>query len=101
MNLLLDTNILVFISRTKDTDSFVDFINPENSTLYVSVVSEAEIESLALKNNWGAKRNDLLHNFLDETNIVEVNQSYVNTYAQIDAYSQRVNPGFKLYPFDT
>ena len=49
MNLLLDTNILVFISRTKDTDSFVDFINPENATLYISVASEAEIKSIALK----------------------------------------------------
>jgi tRNA(fMet)-specific endonuclease VapC len=101
MNLLLDTNILVFISRTRDTDSFVDFINPENSTLYISVVSEAEIKSLALKNKWGAKRNDMLHNFLDGINIVEITQSYVNTYAQIDAYSQRVNPDFNNYPFDT
>jgi tRNA(fMet)-specific endonuclease VapC len=101
MNLLLDTNILVFISRTKDTDSVVDFINPENSTLYISVVSEAEIKSLALKNRWGAKRHDILHNFLDEINIVEITQSYVNVYAEIDAYSQRINPSFNNYPFDT
>jgi tRNA(fMet)-specific endonuclease VapC len=101
MNLLLDTNILVFISRARDIDSAIDFINPENSTLYISVVSEAEIKSLALKNKWGAKRNNRLNNFLDEINIVEINQSYVNTYAQIDAYSQRVNPGFTNYPFDT
>jgi tRNA(fMet)-specific endonuclease VapC len=101
MNLLLDTNILVFLSRTRDTDGFVDFINPDNSTLYISVVSEAEIKSLELKNKWGAKRNDILHNFLDEVNIVEITQSYVNAYAQIDAYLQRVNPGFNNYPFDT
>jgi len=101
MNLLLDTNILVFISRTSDTDSFVDFINPNNSTLYISVVSEAEIKSLALKNEWGDKRSNILYNFLDGINIVEITQSYVDTYAQIDAYSQRVNRGFKSYPFDT
>ena len=101
MNLLLDTNILVFISRTKDTDSFVDFINPQNATLYISVASEAEIKSIALKNNWGTKRNDILYNFLDGINIVEIGKSYVNVYAEIDAYSQRSNPNFKDYPFDT
>jgi len=101
MNVLLDTNILVYISRTVDTDSFVDFINPENSTIYISVVSEAEIKSFALKNKWGPQRIDILHNFLDETNIMGVTQSYVNTYAEIDSYSQRVNPNFKSYPFAT
>ena len=101
MSLLLDTNILLFISRTRDTDGFVDFINPDNSPLYLSVVSEAEIKSIALRNNWGAKRYEILHNFLDELNIVEIDQSYVNTYAQIDTYSQRSNPEFVSYPFDT
>jgi len=101
MNLLLDTNILLFISRTRDTDSFVDFINPDNSSLYISVASEAEIKSLALKNKWGAKRADILHDFLDGINIVEISQSYVDIYAEIDAYSQRLNPDFKEYSFET
>jgi tRNA(fMet)-specific endonuclease VapC len=101
MNLLLDTNILLFISRTRNTDSFVDFINPDNSTLYISVASEAEIKSLALKNNWGAKRAAILHDFLDGINIVEIGQSYVDIYAEIDGYSQRLNQNFKEYPFET
>jgi tRNA(fMet)-specific endonuclease VapC len=101
MNLLLDTNILLFISRTRDRDNFVDFINPDNLTLYLSVASEAEIKSLALKNNWGDKRAGILHDFLDQINIVEISQSYVDIYAEIDAYSQRLNPNFKEYPFDT
>ncbi len=75
MNILLDTNILLFRSRTSDTDSFVDFINPGNVKLYTSVVSEAEIKSISLKNKWGVKRNDILDNFLDEINIVEISQS--------------------------
>jgi tRNA(fMet)-specific endonuclease VapC len=101
MNLLLDTNILLFISRTEDTDSFVDFINPDNLKLYVSVVSEAEIKSLAIRNRWGAKRNGILYDFLEGINIVEISQSYVDIYAEMDAYSQRLNPNFNDYPFDT
>ena len=42
-----------------------------------------------------------MYNFLDGINIVEIGKSYVNVYAEIDAYSQRSNPNFKDYPFDT
>jgi tRNA(fMet)-specific endonuclease VapC len=93
--------IFSFISRTKDTDNFVDFINPKNSMQYISAVPEAEIKSFVLKNKWGPQRIDMLHNFLDQINIVEVTQSYVDTYAEIDSYSQRINPNFKSYSFDT
>lgn len=56
---------------------------------------------MTLKNKWGAKRVDVLHNFLDGINIVEISQSYVDIYAEIDAYSQMLNPDFKEYQFDT
>src|SRR5450631_2066272 len=101
MNLLLDTNILLGIVRAGNYSGIMQFINPANSIIYSSVVSEAEIKSISLKNKWGTKRFDILHNFLDEINIVEISQSYVDIYAEIDAYSQRLNPNFKSYPFDT
>jgi len=43
----------------------------------------------------------VLHDFLDGINIVDINQSYVKIYLEIDTYSQRLNPIFKNYPFDT
>ena len=49
MNLLLDTNILLFITKTRDFSKIVDFINPEHRLIYISVVSEAEINSIALQ----------------------------------------------------
>jgi tRNA(fMet)-specific endonuclease VapC len=101
MNVLLDTNILVYIARTKQTDSVMDFIAPGEANLYVSVVSVAEIRSLALRNNWGIPRRKLIENFWDRVNVVEITQLYVNAYAQIDAYSQRLNPGVADYPFAT
>lgn len=101
MSILLDTNILLNIVRAGDFNGVMQFINPKKEVIYISVVSEAEIKSLSLKNNWGAKRYDILDNFLEEINIVEINQSYVNIYAEIDAYSQRVNPSFPIYTFDT
>ncbi len=101
MNLLLDTNILVYISRAKDTDSVIDFITADGANLYISIVSVAEIRSLAIRNKWGAARRNLIESFWDSVNIVEITQLYVNAYAQIDAYSQRLNPDFIDYPFAT
>jgi len=98
---LLDTNILLNIVRLGDFKGVMQFINPYNEVIYISVVSEAEIRSISLKNKWGEKRQDILYNFLSEINIVEINQSYVNIYAEIDSYSQRANPSFHTYQFDT
>jgi len=78
MNILLDTNILVYIARVTDTDSLVDYITPNGANLYVSVVSEAEIRSLALRNNWGPVRRNIIEDFLDKVNIVEISQLYVD-----------------------
>ena len=52
-------------------------------------------------NSWGINRREKLDNFLDRINIVEINQLYINTYIEIDAYSQHRNPAFINYPFDT
>jgi tRNA(fMet)-specific endonuclease VapC len=38
---------------------------------------------------------------LGRVNIVEIIQSDVNAYAQIDSYSQRLNPNFSVYSFAT
>lgn len=101
MNLLLDTNIIVNVIRARNFSGVINFINPDNSAIYISVVSEAEIKSLALKNQWGVNRRNLIDHFLDQVNIIEVNQLYVELYAKIDAYSQKMNADFKSYPFKT
>jgi|SRR3569833_652476 len=101
MNFLLDTNIILNITRSKDIHGIIRFLNPDNSPLYISVVSEAEIKSIAFRKKWGANRLDRLNAFLEGCHIVDVDQLFVNIYAEIDAYSQRSNPNFELYPFDT
>lgn len=101
MNLLLDTNIILNIIRAKDFTAVKNFINPKSSLLYISIVSEAEIKSLAIKNNWGINRRNSLNNILELIDIIDVNELSVNTYAEIDAFSQRLNPSFEKYSFDT
>jgi len=101
MNLLLDTNILVYITRTKHRNSVIDFIAPSGANLYVSIASVGEIRSLAIKNKWRTPRLKLIENFWDKVNVIEITQLYITAYAQIDAYSQRSNPGFADYQFAT
>lgn len=101
MNLLLDTNILIAVTRSRNVAGLMKFINPQNVAAYISVVSEAEIRSFAIKNNWGAIRLTALASFLDQLRIIEIDQSHVTTYAQIDSFSQRLNPNFSKYNFNT
>lgn len=101
MNLLFDTNIILTLIRSNNYDNIIGSINPDNVPVYISVVSEAEIKSIAIQNNWGINRRNKLNLFLDNVNIVEISQIFVNTYTEIDSYSQRRNPAFVDYPFST
>jgi len=52
-------------------------------------------------NNWGKEKWDILDAILKRFAIMEVNESLLETYIQIDAYSQRRNPSFQEYGFAT
>ena len=101
MNLLFDTNIILTLIRSNNYDDIIGLLNPDSVPIYISVVSEAEIKSIAIQNNWGINRRNKLNLFLDNVNIVEISQIFVNTYTEIDSYSQRRNPAFVDYPFST
>ncbi len=92
MNYLLDTNILLIYLRNDQLTAKIDHqFNPltfPNRPL-VSVVSLGEINSLALRNQWGEKRMDLLDRFLKKFLIADINvETIIHRYAEIDAYSQ-------------
>jgi tRNA(fMet)-specific endonuclease VapC len=101
MNLLFDTNIIIHIVRAVDTTDIIRFLNPLNAPVYTSIVSVAEIKSVALQNKWGENRLNILSHFLDQINIIDVNNLNVNIYTAIYAYSQKKNPDFPTYPFDS
>ncbi|MEY4541490.1 MAG: hypothetical protein RLZZ306_3247 [Bacteroidota bacterium] len=101
MNILLDTNVALQIVRAKNREKLISFLNPNDDTFYISVVNEAELKSISIRNKWEQKRIDSLELFLDEVRIVEVSQMLVHTYVEIDTYSQRNNPNFTEYNFDT
>jgi tRNA(fMet)-specific endonuclease VapC len=101
MNILLDTNVALQIVRAKNREKLISLLNPNEDTFYISVVNEAELKSISIRNKWEQKRINSMESFLDEVRIIEVTQMLVHTYVEIDTYSQRTNPNFTEYSFDT
>jgi tRNA(fMet)-specific endonuclease VapC len=101
MNLIFDTNIVLAIIRLKKTFELLNFLNPEKKKIYVNVAIEAELKSIALQNYWGQHKINKLDFFLDSFSFLEVTKSLINTYVQIDSFSQRRNPEFTKYDFNT
>ncbi len=101
MNLLFDTNILIFINRTKDEDKIRDFLNPNNNEIYISYSSIAEVESFALQNNWTKNKIHRFSSFIEEVQTIQIDDLLLKTYVDIDAFSQRKHPNFTKYLFDT
>lgn len=101
MNLLLDTNILFHLTKDNSYLLLIKKVNPDNSKLYLSIVSIGEIKALALKNKWGTKRRNILTSVLEEINAIEVNESLTEVYAELDAFSQCANPSYPNTSFST
>jgi tRNA(fMet)-specific endonuclease VapC len=101
MNLLFDTNILIFLIKDASHQLLANIVNPDDKKIMVSVASIGELKAMALQNNWGPKKLLALDNLLSRVSVVEVNESLTDTYAKIDAYSQRRSPWLVDYPFST
>jgi tRNA(fMet)-specific endonuclease VapC len=101
MNLILDTNIILYICRNQRGLELLSYLNPKDSLIYVSFVSVAETQSIAFQNNWGFSKMQRLENFIENSRIIEVSDILIPSYIGIDAYSQRNHPDYKNYPFET
>ncbi len=101
MNLLLDTNILIYAVRSTQLRRFFSWINPQNAVFYLSIVSVAEAKSIAIQNQWSAKKMLILDYIVSNCQVIDVTDYLLLPYIEIDTYSQRRNPNFANYPFPT
>lgn len=101
MNLLLDTNILLMLSRNQNLELLAKIITTDREKVFVSVASIGELKSIALQNNWGEKKRQIVDQLLSEIIIIEITENFVDTYAEIDAFSQCRNPAYINYPSRT
>jgi len=92
MKYLLDTNIVLIYLRDQSTKNLIDdkFSPFDVANIpIVSVVSLGEIESIALRNNWGQKRFAAVERFFEKCLVTDIHsQDVIRRYGEIDAYSQ-------------
>ncbi len=96
MTYLLDTNILVVYVRGKNQainlEEELGLLNSQDD-IVISVVSVAEIKSLALQNGWGRNKTEKLISLLNRFLIADINiDEIIERYVEIDAFSQSKHP---------
>lgn len=86
MNLLLDTNILIHLSRNPKRTLLNKIANPSNRKIYISIVTFGELKSIAIQNIWGEARWKRIGDILQEATFIEISENLLETYAQIDSF---------------
>ena len=101
MNLLYDTNIIISIVRDKTGYEVMNYLNPEENIVYISFANVAEIESIAFQGGWGENKKNQLDRFFNVARVIDISDLLLNTYIDIDAFSQRNHPDYEHYSFKT
>jgi tRNA(fMet)-specific endonuclease VapC len=99
MAILYNTNILLHIVRDNSTDEKVrNFVNPNKKLLeFTTIVNKGEAVSIALQNGWDKTKVQKLTDLLSEIAIIDISDdTIVEAYAMIDAFSQNKYPLLKL-----
>ncbi len=96
---LLDTNILVGYIRGSDYAKYVEkkfnLFDPDNISV-ISIISIAEIKSLAYKFGWGSKKKEVMNDLLKAIPTVKIDSDkIIDVYAEIDAYNHLKHPTIK------
>ena len=102
MNICYDTNFLIlFIRDNSPNENIRNVVNPQRRQEYISLVSQVELKSFAVQNDWGKLRMNKIQKLLDSLNVVDINNPFVlDKYVDIDTFSQRKHPTISS-PFKT
>jgi len=88
--LLFDTGILVGMVRKAPWVEPVILKYPSATNIHlISIVSKAELYSLAFQFNWGTSKRQILEGILNAISFTDINNNrIIDAYAKIDAYSK-------------
>jgi predicted nucleic acid-binding protein len=101
MAVILDTNCLLMLVRSKDKSKTMSFLNPDNSFVYISFASIAEINAIAYANSWSEKKVMYLNFIVDSFQVIEISDFLMASFVRIYAFSQRKSPEIFDYSFST
>jgi tRNA(fMet)-specific endonuclease VapC len=94
LRVLYDTNILLQILRQSDSvERLQAHLGSNYLQEYISIVTVAEIRSLAIQFSWGQKNIQRMGEFLSAIPILDINSpDILDRYVEIDCYSKRKHP---------
>jgi tRNA(fMet)-specific endonuclease VapC len=94
LRVLYDTNVILYILRKADSiDKLQVYLNARYLDEYISIVTVAEIRSLAIQFNWGEKNLKKMEEFLADIPTLDINlPDIITRYVDIDCYSKRKHP---------
>lgn len=96
MNYLYDTNILAFIIKQVPAIEKLEkeIAQDPGNLRIISIVTKAEIETLAVLFRWGEHKREQVKSLLEQFLIVPIDsQQIVSAYVEIDTFSQGKHPG--------
>ncbi|GAB4016480.1 type II toxin-antitoxin system VapC family toxin [Spirosoma koreense] len=99
MRYFFDTNIVLgFVRRNAVAQAISEILDlTDDNEIFVSVVSEGELWSIAQQNKWGLVRQSSLTNLLAEYQRAGINDdAIIQRYADIDAFSQNKLAGWPI-----
>ncbi len=94
MRVIYDTNILLQLLRNADSmERLQAKLGSQYLEDFISIVTVAEIRSLAIQFNWGSPRINKMTEVLSDLSILDINSpKIVDRYVEIDCYSKRKHP---------
>lgn len=94
MRVIYDTNILLQLLRNADSmERLQAKLGSQYLEDFISIVTVAEIRSLAIQFNWGNTRIDKMKEVLSDLSTLDINSpEIVDRYIEIDCYSKRKHP---------
>jgi tRNA(fMet)-specific endonuclease VapC len=94
LRVIYDTNILLQLLRNADSmERLQAKLGSQYLEDFISIVTVAEIRSLAIQFNWGNPRINKMTEVLSDLSILDINSpEIVDRYVEIDCYSKRKHP---------
>ncbi len=94
MRVIYDTNILLQLLRKSDSmERLQAKLGSQYLEDFISIVTTAEIRSLAIQFNWGSTRIEKMTEVLSDLSVLDINSpEIVDRYVEIDCYSKRKHP---------
>ena len=89
MRYIFDTNIILHIVRNSSLwNSLKSKFDFDNSQVFISIVTYAEIKSIAKQLGWGNKKHEKLEQVLKHIPKLYINSKIAELYVEIDVFSQ-------------